>query len=142
MAIVREQLLQAALNDVGVEMRLDSELCNAFVRENVGDLAYIVQKMCEGKFLHEYTNIDLGAAMARGIVTNFFGRAIPRQQWKDLIRQCALLTTKDRVFPEVWPWRQNVGPLEWKATNDMTHVYIFTTPTFKVKQRAIQEKEE
>lgn len=108
----------------------ESALCANYIfhgqNARVNDINAIVQKVCEGKFLHEYCNFELGYAMAKGIITFKFKRPIPQDKWRELIRQCVLLTSLHKSFPSVWPWMHNIpiSPSEWKKVNDISHLLL------------------
>lgn len=59
----RMELLVTALWDVGLEMRDDSWHELMYVDHNVGNLEYVVKKMCQLEWLHKYRLEDYQAAI-------------------------------------------------------------------------------
>ena len=120
----RSTELRALLHSAGIaSIPRDSILCSDYIQlgENarVTDVQEIVKKMCECKYLHEYCNFDLGYHMAKGVIT-YRGAAIPRDQWRELVNKCVLLTTGLTRFPPQWPWLNNITPNAWKKDHDRT----------------------
>lgn len=54
----RKKKLESCLKSRGLELRNDSALCSNFIDGTTDlDLNYIVQRMCEMKYLYEYCNM-------------------------------------------------------------------------------------
>jgi hypothetical protein len=51
----RRAQLMAALGEFRLELRSDSALCDSFIRTGHMEIDQVVRRMCEMRFLHEYT---------------------------------------------------------------------------------------
>ena len=125
----RRTELHTLLNNAGIaSIPKNSVLCSDYIQlgknARVTDVQAIVKKMCESKYLHEYCNFDLGYHMAKGVIT-YRGAAIPRDQWRELVNKCVLLTTGPTRFPPQWPWLSNITPNAWKKDNDRTSSLLY-----------------
>jgi len=98
----RKQELKTELSNKGLVLRNDSVLCDEYIEgTSENSLEYIVQKMCEMKYLYEYCNMKACKKKARrdadmhyyypGMIT-------------DLATSMALNKYSNGVFPDVFPW--------------------------------------
>ena len=120
----RKDILTGALLMVGIqEVRRDSSVARKWIMGSE-DLALdaVVEHICRAKFLHEYCNFDLGYHIAKGIL-EWHGSRFDKQHWLNIIQRCVLLTSTG-VFPERWPWLDDVSPQQWKSIHDHTSTFI------------------
>ena len=84
----------------GLELRGDSKLCSKWVSSGEPDISYVVRRMCEMKWLHEYTGFQLR-------LTQALHDARRVQVWLDVdnifaeTEQNVLVYTP---YPAWWPW--------------------------------------
>lgn len=119
----RYRAIEKELKVASLCFRPDSELCWDFVfhgdRARVPSVPNIVIKMKKAKYLHEYCNFELGYEIARNTAADAY-KKLPKEEWLALLRRSVLLTTQQRRYPEVWPWEENINPVDWKTQNDRT----------------------
>ena len=126
----KEDLIQA-LAQYQLELRNDSELCASFIAHGIcGDIKTadkIAEKMAKARYLHEYSNHELGRAIA--INTRDFREANSRakyskQDFLSLLHRSILMTTWTSIYPDVWPWVSGHTPSEWKRQNDASELLM------------------
>lgn len=100
--------LEAELNKKGIKFRPDSALCAKYIN---GDkdltLDYVVQRMCEMKYLYEYCNMKLIREQVymdyvnSGYVKNYEGTITTQAE------KIALQTYSNGTYPDIFPWENN-----------------------------------
>jgi hypothetical protein len=93
----REIKLRKALSDMGLSYRYDSKLCGKYIIGTLGKdwtLDKVVNRMCEVKYLYEYTPMKSYYAMNKNIIT--------LEEAEEL---CMLQVTGCTKYPPgLWPW--------------------------------------
>ena len=102
----RKELLMKALDARGLDLRSDSALCQKYITGQIElDLDWIVQRMCEMKYLYEYCNMsDIKKQVYKqylleqpnGIYTNY--------KISEKAEEIAL--EKYGFYPDVFPWEK------------------------------------
>lgn len=100
--------LETRLNDRGVEFRSDSALCAKYINGNTDlSLDYIVQRMCEMKYLYENCDMKLIRAQVymdyinSGYIKDYEGTIATQAE------KIALQTHSNGTYPDKFPWENN-----------------------------------
>ena len=100
--IGRKRQLKNELERMGLILRNDSVLCNEYI-EGISEysIEYIVQTMCEMKYLYEYCNMKACKKKARADadMTFYYPGMI-----SDIATEIALDKYSNGKFPDVFPW--------------------------------------
>lgn len=99
----RKAQLSSALSDVGLFLRDDSRFCDAYIKFGPKgtyhgftlDLQTVVNKMCQAKWLYEYTHFP-------AIVEHNHSLGLSWPKARDRARGDILRV--HRGYPKVWPW--------------------------------------
>jgi hypothetical protein len=100
--------LETRLNDRGVEFRYDSALCAKYIngKTDLG-IDYIVQRMCEMKYLYEYCDMKSIRAQVyvdyvnSGYIKDYEGTITTQAE------KIALQTHSNGAYPNIFPWENN-----------------------------------
>ena len=100
--IGRKRQLKNELERMGLILRNDSVLCNEYI-EGISEysIEYIVQTMCEMKYLYEYCDMKVCKKKARATadMTYYYPGMI-----SDIATKAALDKYSNGKFPDVFPW--------------------------------------
>lgn len=106
--------LETRLNDRGIEFRPDSVLCAKYINGKTDlSLDYIVQRMCEMKYLYEYCNMKSIRAQVymdyvnSGYVKNYEGTITTQAE------KIALQTHSNGIYPDKFPWENDDFDCQW-----------------------------
>lgn len=97
----REKRLQAALSEIKLDMREDSQLCKDFINGSDISLEEVVKEMATMHYLYNYTDYktDLERVVAHLVQT----RGPFRGVWR-CAAQSVKLVHMSKGLPEKWPW--------------------------------------
>lgn len=96
----RKDELTEELNKFGLNLREDSILCRKYIQQDEGDLEDIVERMCEMKYLHEYTNF-------KTIKQQVYEEFVKEEFYigdGNVFREAESRTISENPYPEIWPW--------------------------------------
>lgn len=100
--------LETVLNKRGVEFRPDSALCANFINGKTNlSLDYIVQRMCEMKYLYEYCNMK---SIREQVYMNYVNSESVKDYKGTISTQAekiALETHSNGTYPDIFPWENN-----------------------------------
>lgn len=100
---IRRDELISALHARGLELRNDSRLCEEYINSGNEDINYVVKRMCEMKYLHEYIDFN-----------HYYDLAY--DEHKDLLKagfypDCTVFEEAEEMalksvggYPTVFPW--------------------------------------
>jgi len=93
----RRKALNIGLSKFKLRLRQDSKLCANFIEYGDGEIDYIVNRMCEMKFLFDYCDIsDIMYTMRRNSRYNsYYGNILDAAEEKIL---------RKMKYPVIWPW--------------------------------------
>jgi hypothetical protein len=109
----REYELKIALGKVGLTLRNDSRLCSNYIENNEGSIEFIVERMCQMKFLFDYHNMNYYIQKANEeqnetIEAGYFPdtSALDDAEYE-------VMKQYDFIYPKMWcfPW-QKVNSIE------------------------------
>lgn len=99
----RKKEIVLALAKVGLKLRTDSKLCRAYIELGYGDLQDIVSRMCEMKYLYEYSNMRDELNKVELAQINLYEAGY--------IPDCSVFEeAEDNIlnsiggYPDIWPW--------------------------------------
>ena len=98
----RAKMLADSLAKRGLELRNDSKLCNKYIQgQSDFSIEYIVQRMCQMKYLHEYMDFKKFEKMAQDDYDYDDDYDI---SFIDFVESYALKTLPGGKYPLVFPW--------------------------------------
>lgn len=102
----RKELLMKALDARGLELRADSILCQKYINGQIElDLDWIVQRMCEMKYLYEYCNMnDIKKQVYKQYVLEQPNGIYTNYKISERAEKIAL--EKYGFYPDVFPWEK------------------------------------
>jgi hypothetical protein len=99
----RRQHLIKALKKAGLELRPDSKLCKHYIEKDNNSLDYVVQRMCEMKYLFEYRDMrtKLGQVAAR--YDDMYDLGVYPS--RSVFEQAEYEIICKEAYPKYWPWQ-------------------------------------
>lgn len=108
---IRRGELRRALEEHGLTLREDSVLCNQFVKRGQNGLDFVVEKMAQAKYLHEYCNLG-DVARSQFAVNHMLEWS--RERRRDALNRDTLRRSIFSTFPPEWPWLLGYEPMAWQ----------------------------
>lgn len=121
----RTKKLKSKLKKRGLELRKDSALCSLYINgKNDYDINWIVQRMCQMKYLYEYCDMkNIKSQVYNDYVTNGFNK-----NYEGTIsihaEKIALEKHSDGIYPKVFPWEINKINITKKFNNDISKLEL------------------
>lgn len=104
-SLQRKKKLSKALKDNGLVLRPDSKLCCGYINGTIKDMSIeeIVERMCQMKFLYEYT--DMEAAFRKAKQEKTYEREYGCRTDLSLMDLAEMFALEDiGGYPDEWPW--------------------------------------
>lgn len=100
---LRHFILRRALREKGLELRSDSKLCRRYIQTGEGDIPFIVNRMCEMKFLFEYHDMR---TVLQQVEEESEIQSISDYWFESTCFEEAegRILKKTGGYPRVWPW--------------------------------------
>jgi hypothetical protein len=119
----RQQQVITALQDAGLELRSDSKLCQKYIDGEPVNLADVVKRMCQMRYLYDYCNMN----ECRNIAYNKYKKSQyneydrydrydddgdndyderPQYTVSDMAEKIALQKYSNGKYPEIFPWQK------------------------------------
>lgn len=105
----RKAKLIKSLNNYGLELRSDSELCKKYIAGDIKELDDVVHRMCQMKYLYEYCHMDECKNIAyKNHIDELNAGYGPDCSVSEAAEFIALNKYSNRKYPDVWPWMKNL----------------------------------
>ena len=117
----RQQQMNNALQEAGLELRSDSKLCQKYIDGESVNLADVVKRMCQMRYLYDYCNMN----ECRNIAYNKYKKSQyneyyrynddqcdndyderPQYTVSDMAEKIALQKYSNGKYPEIFPWQK------------------------------------
>lgn len=101
---IRKKELVNALNEAGLVLRSDSKLCKKYIEHDYGNVEYIVERMCQMKYLYDYNDMKsmldkVGDEYRETLDAGYFPDCgvFPEAEYRIL--------QKIKQYPKIYPWQ-------------------------------------
>ena len=118
----RRAALTAALSAAGLTLRSDSSLCEMYLQSGEAcgwTIPRIVKRMCQMKWLHEYTSYATELRDIRAACRDA-GEWWDAQETQDSAEHCVV--SEHGGWPSVWPWQAQNANEDYTPSNSASSV--------------------
>ena len=101
----RNTELVSALQEMGLELRADSKLCQMYMNGETQDIEYVVKRMCEMKYLYDYCHMNECQEIAyRKYCEDKKYGYWSGESVSEMAEDIALRKYSNGRYPTRWPW--------------------------------------
>jgi len=117
----RKNVLKQELRKNGLKLDINDKRCSNYIQTGNDDVYFIVENLCQKKFLVEYYDLD---NKAKRIHEN-----CSMLSFKECVQMVELEAFKEQIYPDIWPWPNDMVNKAARIIQQGCHNWLYKPVT-------------